>query len=134
MVPPNVDKWMEFELKRLNRGLVTRKKPLTKLLKEENPQCVTREEETYLFNPEVLKRIAAVLEEGEDVMLPITIHLSSELEDSCYITDEVAASILRRLENFGKAYPFRDGRMWLPNSLAYSLMLKYVTAIQGLFL
>ncbi|MEE9600183.1 MAG: hypothetical protein V3W22_00580 [Thermoplasmata archaeon] len=41
--------------------------------------------------------------------------------------------MLRRLEGFGKAYPFRDGRMWLPYSIGFELVRKYPTAFQGIF-
>jgi len=129
-----VDKWMEFELARINKGLVTRKKRLSILLKEEKPQCAAREGEVYEFDAEVLRRLAGALKEGEDLMLPITLHFSSQSPDSCYVSDESASVVLRRLEDFGEAYPFTDGKMWLPNSLAYMLIQKYPTAMQGLFL
>jgi hypothetical protein len=50
------------------------------------------------------------------------------------VSDETAAEVLRRLEDFGEAYPYRDGTTWLPNPLAYTLLMKYATAIPGLFL
>jgi uncharacterized protein (UPF0216 family) len=129
-----IDKWTELELTRINKGLVARKKRLCALLEEETPHCTTREGETYRFEVAVLKLLATALHEGEDLQLPMTLHFSSESRDSCYISDETAAEVLRRLERFGEAYPYRDGRMWLPNSLAYALIQKYPTAIQGLFL
>lgn len=64
----------------------------------------------------------------------MTISFSTESQDSCYISDEVAAAVVRRLGKFGMAYQYREGKMWLPNSLAYTLMQKYPTAIQALFI
>jgi len=129
-----VEKWTEFELKRINRGVVARKKTLSALLKEVKPQCTTRDGEPYVFDPEILARFEAVVREGEDLQLPITLYFSTAAKDSGYISDETAAKILRRLEDFGEAYQYRGGKMWLPNSLAYTLLMKYPTAIQGLFL
>jgi len=129
-----IDRWTEFELARVNRGVVIRKKMLSVLLKEEMPQCTTREGEPYIFDRDVLRRLAAVLREGEDLQLPMTIHFSTTANDASYLSEETAAEVLRRLEDFRDAYPYRDGKMWLPNSLAYTLVMKYATAIQGLFL
>ena len=128
------DKWTEFELARVNRGLVVKKKRLSQLLKEEKPRCESSEGETYEFDAAVLGILRAAVSQDEDLMLPITLHFVSQSRDSCYISDESAAKALRKLEEFGEAYPFRDGKMWLPNSLAYMLMQKYSTAIQGLLL
>jgi len=129
-----IDKWTEFEIARVDRGVVIRKKRLSALLNEAKPQFTTRDGEPYIFDLGILKRLAAVLREGEDLQLPITLHFSTIAKDSSYASDETAAEVLRRLEEFGEAYPYRDGKMRLPNSLAYTLLLKYPTAIQGLFL
>jgi hypothetical protein len=57
-----------------------------------------------------------------------------ELSDLCYITDRTASMVLRRLENFGPAYKYREGRMLMPASLGLSLIRKYGKLIQRLFL
>lgn len=132
--PGGIDKWVQFELTRINKGIVTRKKRLSALLKEEKPQCITREGDTYEFDRKILDQIASALEKGQDISLPITLHFSSRMQDHCYIDDETAASTIRKLEGFGEAYRYHDGKMWLPNSVAYSLMQKYGTAFQGMFL
>lgn len=129
-----MDKWMEHELASANRGLVTRKRRLSDLLREKDPRCVTREGESYEFDRQALSRFAAAVPEGEELLLPITLHFSSTIMDSCYISDEVAAETIRRLEGFGEAYPLLEGKMWLPNSLAYAILQKYPTIFQGLFL
>ncbi len=132
--PGGIDKWMRFELTRINKGIVTRKKKLSILLNEEKPQCTTKEGDTYEFDRIILVQIASVLEKGQDLQLPITLHFSSRMKDHCYIDDETAATMIRKLEELGEAYRYRDGKMWLPNSLAYTLMQKYRTMFQGLFL
>ncbi len=52
----------------------------------------------------------------------------------CYVTDPVAAEALRRAEGFGPAFPYRDGRMYLPVSLGVDLVSRYGGALQGVFL
>ncbi len=129
-----MDRWVEHEKVKINKGLVTRKKKLRDLLKEENPRSQTKEGDDHEFEHKTLERLAAALLEGEEVMLPITLSFSSAVGDSCYVTDETASFLLRRLEGFGDAYPYRDGKMWLPNSMAFAIMQRYPTAFQGMFL
>ncbi len=127
-----LDKWVALEMRGLSAGLVARRKSLATLLQEERPHCLTREGEEHPFDGDVLRRFAAVTrqEERERLRLPITLTFSAEMGDQCRLDDAVAGEVLRRLEQFGKAYPVRDGRVWLPSSLGLSLLMKYPTAFQ----
>ena len=60
--------------------------------------------------------------------------LQSLLRDDASLIDALAAEILRRLEGWGAAYPYRDGKVWLPQSLAVDLLLRYGGALQRLML
>jgi hypothetical protein len=48
--------------------------------------------------------------------------VSADYEDSAYLTDEIGAKALHALEKFGAAFPYRDGRMVLPHSLAVDIV------------
>lgn len=132
----SVDKWIGYELTRLNAHVVTRKKSLATLLEEEKPHCVSRSGEAHHIDRSVLERLASFLttEERSVLRLPISLVFTVDPGDECYIDDEVGARCIRLVEGFGTAYPLRDGRMWLPNSLAISLLSRYGGAIQALFL
>ena len=134
--PGSVDRWMERESRNLNAGLVTARKRLADLLRETTPMCRTRDGTEWPIDREALARMAAACRPGEaeDLRLPIALHFSSELEDACYITDALAAEVLRRLESFGPAFPFREGRMVLPASLGVDLVSRFKGAIQQVFL
>ena len=134
--PGSVDRWMERESRTLNAALVTSKKSLAALLREDRPSCRTREGEEWPIDRGALERLAAACDPGdaEALRLPIALHFSSELEDACYLTDEIAAAVLRRAEAFGPAFPFREGRMHLPASLGVDLVSRYRGAIQQVFL
>jgi len=121
--PGGIDRWISFELGRLNAGLVIEKKSLAQLRSEARPACRTREGEEHPFEREALDRLAAVLTEDEAraLRLPITLFVPGDLEDAVYISDELAAKALRAVENFGAAFPYRNGRMYLPHSLAVDL-------------
>ncbi|HEY7588964.1 MAG TPA: DUF61 family protein [Thermoplasmata archaeon] len=123
-VPGSVDRWIAFELGRINAGLVTEKKSLTRLRSEARPACRTREGEEHTLDREALDRYAAVLsvDEAAALRLPLTLIVSADYEDSAYLTDEIGAKALHALEKFGAAFPYRDGRMVLPHSLAVDIV------------
>jgi len=134
--PGSVDRWVERESRNLNASLVTAKKSLETLLREERPSCRTRDGEEWPIDREGLERLAAACGPGEAeaLRLPLAVHFSSDLSDACYITDAIAAEVLRKAEGFGPAYPFREGRMYLPLSLGVDLVSRYKGAIQQVFL
>jgi uncharacterized protein (UPF0216 family) len=134
--PERLRAWMEWEYRNLNRGLVPRKRTLAALLLEDDPACETRAGERHSFDRAVLKRMADVTSPAERkrLRLPITVTFSADYGDEAYVADGIASEVLRRLEGFGRAYPFREGKMFLPHSLALSLVVKYKGALQQLFL
>ncbi len=127
--------WMGRTLKALHSGFVTRRRPLEQLLSEAHPTSVTQEGEAHEFDREELQRWAshATPEEAHRLRLPLTLNFDADLPDSCFIDDDVGGEVLRRMENFGRAYPWREGRMWLPHSLGLELLGRYPTTLQRLF-
>lgn len=132
--PDPVDRWIAFELGRLNAGLVVEKKSLSRLLQETEPSSRTREGDPHPFDREVLTRFASVLttEEAAEIRLPLTLTLRGE-SDEAILTDEIGAKALRALEKFDRAFPFRDGRMAVPHSLAVDLARRYGGVLQLAF-
>ena len=129
------DRWISLELGRLNAGLVVEKKTLARLLAEPEPACRTREGDPHPFDRVALERLAAVLtkDEAESLRLPLTLLLSGDSGDSAYLTDELGAKALRAVEKFERAFPFRDGRMALPHSLAMDLVRRHDGVLQLAF-
>jgi len=133
--PGAVDRWISLELGRLNAGLVVERKSLARLRQEDRPACRTREGEEHTFDPAALERMAGVLSaaEAEALRLPIIVFVTGDLEDSAYLSDELAAKAIRALEQFGPAFPYRGGRMHLPHSLAVDLARRSGGTIQLAF-
>ncbi len=133
--PGSIDRWIAFELGRLNAGLVVEKKSLARLLAEREPSCRTREGDPHPFDREALVRLASVLtaDDAVTLRLPLTLVISGDSEDSAYLTDELGAKALRALEKFDRAFPFRDGRMALPHSLAVDLVRRHGGVLQLAF-
>ena len=130
--PRRIDVWMRWEFEKLNAGLVTRPKSLRRLL--EVPRLETREGDPIDLDRPTLERVASVCtaREQDRLRLPVTVHFSADVADSAFVLDELAADVLHRLEGWGEAYPYRDGKMWLPQSLAVDLLLRYGGALQRL--
>lgn len=129
-----LDLWMRWEFEKLNAGIVTRPKTLRVLL--ETPRLETRDGDVLELDPQFLNRVAEVctVSERERLRLPLTLHFSADVPDSAFVIDELGADVLRRLEGWGDAYPYRDGKMWLPQSLAVDLLLRYGGVLQRLIL
>ncbi|UCD93005.1 MAG: DUF61 family protein [Methanobacteriota archaeon] len=129
-------KWFEHEMTTVHRGLVTRKKSLESLLKMDEPHCLSREDQKHTFDKEILNKLGECLpEEGHtQLKLPITLNFSLKVENECYISDDIASEVIRKMEGYEKVYQYRDGKMWLPNSIGLELIRKYKGAIQQLFL
>jgi len=134
--PGTMDRWVEREAANLNAGLVTKKKSLRTLLEERVPSCTGRDGTTWSLDRGVLDRLAALCSEAETegLQLPIAVHVLSDVGDACYVSDALGAAVLRRAEAFGAAFPYRDGRMYLPLSLAIDLISRYKGALQQVFL
>jgi uncharacterized protein (UPF0216 family) len=122
--PSAIDRWISLELGRLNVGLVVERKTLAQLRQEPKPACRTRDGQEHAFEPGSLARLSHVVTpaEAETLRLPITFFITGDSEDSAYVSEELAARTLRAVENFGPAFPYRDGRMYLPHSLAVDLV------------
>lgn len=131
-----IDRWTEREFRSVNRGLVTRRRTLASLLADPDPACETREGEPHPIARDALERLAAALTPATHgtLRLPITVHFPSDQDDVGYITDPVGAEALRQAEAFREAFPYRDGRMYVPRSLAFDLINRYEGALQSLLL
>ncbi len=130
-----MDRWIALELGRINAGLVVQRKSLAALRAEPRPASVTREGGEHSFDAAALERMAAVVTPGEAqaLRLPITLFATGDLEDHVYVAEELAAKTLRAIEKYGRAFPFRKGRMYLPQSLAVDLVQRSGGTVQLAF-
>ncbi len=133
--PGTIDRWISLELGRINAGLVVERKSLARLRSEARPACVTRDGGEHAFDRAALDRLASVVtpDEAEALRLPITLFATGDLEDHVYVSEALAAKALRALEKYGSAFPFREGRMYLPHSLAVDLIHRSGGTVQLAF-
>lgn len=129
-------KLMEIEYRNINAVMVIRGRKLKDLLQEDTPACTAKDGSPYRFDKQRPHNLTDKLieNEKEKLRLPITLTFNVKLSDYCNITDETASAVLRRLEDFGPAYKYRDGRMWMLASLGMHLTRKHGRIIQRFLL
>src|SRR2546430_14458828 len=93
VAPGSIDRWMSFELGRLNAGLVVEKKSLARLLAEPDPACRTREGDAHPFDRTALERLAFLLhpDEAQKPPLPLTLTGSGDSAGSPHLTGQLGA-------------------------------------------
>lgn len=127
-------KWMGFELGRLHSSLVTQPVPLARLLEQAEPQAPTREGGTHLFDPALLKRLAARLPRDVPprLRLPVTIVEPTENPGDGYLQD--AAGILAVQALKPDAPSVREGKLWMGLPLWRRLAAEWPGCFQFLML
>ena len=125
-------RWMRLEIGRINNGIVTERKRLSHLLREEQPSSVTRGGSQYNFDRETLRRLEQALPEEiqRQLRLPITFYFHSTVPDSFFLTDEAALLALRHLEEISPLRRMRGGRLWIAKPIVYTIVNRYPTAMQ----
>jgi uncharacterized protein (UPF0216 family) len=125
-------RWMQLELGRINRGIVTDRKRLSDLLLEERPVSVTKDGKEYRFDKDTLAAFVSGIPETlqRKLRMPVLFYCSADVPDSCMVTDEVAVEVLRVKSEISPLRSFENGRLWLSKPIAYAILRKYPTLFQ----
>jgi len=125
-------RWMRLEIGRINDGIVSERKRLSRLLREERPSSVTKGGEPYDFDREVLARLKEGLPETlqRRLRVPIRFYFDSTVPDSLFLADETALEALQCLEEISPLRRMRNGRLWVAKPLVYTIMNRYPTIVQ----
>lgn len=77
-------RWLQLEIGRINEGMVTERKRLSVLLREESPRTITRNDEVYRFDPGVVRVLGDALprELHARLRLPIQFRQRIDVPDS----------------------------------------------------
>jgi len=125
-------RWMRLEIGRINDGVVSERKRLSQLLREEYPSSVTKSGNRYDFDRDVLVRLEQALPETlqRRLRLPILFYFDSTVPDSFFLADEAAVQALQSLSEISPLRRMQGGRLWIGKPLVYAIMNRYPTAIQ----
>lgn len=123
---------MRLEIGRINGGVVTRRKRLSHLLREERPSSVTRDGSEYVFDQGTLLQLNQTLPEEvqRQLKLPILFYFDSTVPDSFFLVDEFALQALQHLEEISPLRRMRDGRLWVAKPIVYAIRGRYPTVVQ----
>ncbi|MDD1711751.1 MAG: DUF61 family protein [Methanoregulaceae archaeon] len=129
---PVLMRWMQLELGRMNDGVVSERKTLAQLLREDRPVSVTKAGKEYRFNREVIARLGEHLPAGIHLRLklPILFFFDSTVNDSLFLADEPAFRALLHLGELSSLREMEGGRLWVGKPIVFAMMQKYPTIIQ----
>lgn len=125
-------RWMQFELARINRGIVAERKRLSDLLAEDRPAGVTRDGMEYRFDKDRLAEFASGLPEQlqRRLRMPVLFYCTADVPDSCMLTDEAAVEALRVKNEISALRIYEDGRLWISKPIAYAILRRYPSLFQ----
>jgi Uncharacterized protein conserved in archaea len=125
-------RWMQQEIRRMNASVVTARKTLGTLCKEESPSAKTRGGGEHVFNRKILRLLQEQTPPGlvDRLQLPILFYLDMDVPDAAYLTDEIAVKVLQVLGEISLLRIPREGRIWVSRPIAYAILRKYPTLIQ----
>lgn len=127
-----INRWMRMEIGKINNGIVTSRKTLSQLLKENKPSSKTKDDREYFFKKKTINELGKKLPENiqDRLKLPILFFFDMQVDDSCYLNDKIALEALQTLGELGYKREFNKNRLWVGKAIAYSLKIKYPTAVQ----
>jgi uncharacterized protein (UPF0216 family) len=125
-------RWLQMERGKINRNIVTARKPLKELLSMKDPKLLTRSGEMYRFDAGVLVILDRNLPGriAGNLKLPVSCYFDSNVPDSGFITDPVAMEALKILGELSNMRTMTGDRLWIGKPIIYCVMRKYPTVIQ----
>jgi uncharacterized protein (UPF0216 family) len=129
---PVLIRWMNLEISKINRGVITERRSLLNLSGMDRPVVVTKGGGEYLFNKETLGSLRAKLPDTifRRLRLPVLCYFDSSVGDSCFITDHLAVEGLKQLGEISSMREMTGGRLWIGKPIIFNIMKKYPSFIQ----
>lgn len=131
-----MERWVATEMLRFQESFVPAPRHLHELMLEDAPSATTRKGEPHLFDKQALARIHEALGplDRRRLRLPATFYVDKEMPDDAYLTDEIAAGLLRALGEVPAEREMREGRLWVGHAKARLLADRYRGAFQFSYL
>ncbi len=118
-------KLITSQLKNLNTGMVSQKKSLATLLKEENPSVKKRDGGTHYFENNHLKKIEerVPIHKKDELKLPIVIYNDPSL-DRCYVKSKIEGLVIKKMLDL-KNKTIEKEKVWFSKPLVADLIREY---------
>lgn len=126
-----MDRWLAFEMGRLQRAFVASPRFVHELLLEDEPAAATKGGEPHRFDRAVLRRLHDALGplDQRRLRLPATFYVDKDLDTDAYVTDPTVANLLRALGEVS-GVEMREGRLWVGHARARIISERHPTAFQ----
>lgn len=113
------------QLKSLNTGMVSQKKSLKDLIKEENPSVETRKSERHQFKNEHLEKIKDTIPiyKMDELKLPIMVYNDPSL-DQCYVKRRIEGEVLKSLIGLENK-TLKEEKTWFSKPLIAETVREY---------
>lgn len=123
-------KLISSELRSLNSGMVSQKKSLKELMKEEKPHVKKRGEGKHYFDKSNLKEIenSIPIHKRGELKLPIMIYNDPTL-DQCYVKKELEGKVIKELVGMDNK-TLNGDKIWFSKPLITDLTRKYEDIFQ----
>lgn len=127
-----LQRWFRLEANRFNDGVVVSQKTLSRLLAERKPWAKAKNGRMHYFDKARLEEFAARIpcNMRERLRLPIFFHVDLGVDDSVFLTDEMAADAMKHLGELSSLHRFRGDRLWLSKPIAYSIWSRWDGLVQ----
>ncbi len=118
-------KLITSQLKTLNTGMVSQKKRLSTLLKEDKPSVEKREEGKHYFEKEHLKKLEEIapIHKKDELKLPIVVYNDPSL-DRCYVKKRVEGKVVKKMIGLENKTIQRN-KTWFSKPLITEIIRKY---------
>ncbi|HVP93600.1 MAG TPA: DUF61 family protein [Methanoregulaceae archaeon] len=125
-------RWMNLEISKINKGIVTERRTLPDLIDGEGTRLVTKGGGEYLFSKNTLITLRTKLPNdlSRRLRLPVPCYFDSSVGDSCFITDDRAVEMLKHLAEISSMREMIHGRLWIGKTIIFDIMRKYPTLFQ----
>jgi uncharacterized protein (UPF0216 family) len=126
-----MQKWLKFEMSKINSGIVLKKRTLAELVREDQPKTQTKDNCDYFFNSAILKRLEGELpSDMHSLKLPISFYISLDISGQVYLADKPSFLALKQLGEIPENAELVNGEYWMGKSLLSDIMRRWPTLIQ----
>ncbi|MEF8832732.1 MAG: DUF61 family protein [Candidatus Thermoplasmatota archaeon] len=118
-------KLITSQLKTLNTGMVSQKKSLKTLLKEEKPSVKKRDGEKHSFEKDHLKEVDehVPIHKKDELKLPIVVYNDPAL-DRCYVKAKIEGTVVKKMVGLESKTVRRD-KTWFSKPLIAEMIREY---------
>lgn len=118
-------KLITYQLKTLNTGMVSQKKSLDTLLKEEKPSVEKRDGDKHYFEKDHLKEVeeSVPIHKKDELKLPIVVYNDPSL-DRCSVKGKIEGIVVKKMVGLENK-TIQEEKIWFSKPLVADIIREY---------